>query len=113
MTGFAPAVRQQIVARAAGGWCERCGHYAMYGQIHHRRPRGMGGSTAVDTNTAANGLWLCGKCHAHVESHRAYALLNGYLVRQGHDPAGVPVRVHGDWVLLNDEGGLTPARGPA
>lgn len=51
----------------------------------------MGGSRREDTNTLAALLLLCEPCHFHVESHREEALRLGYLVRQGVDPATVPV----------------------
>ena len=106
MTGFPKAVRDTILARAKGG-CEVC-FFAQPDQIHHRRPRGAGGSKAVDTNTASNGLAICSGCHRMVESNRKEAFTNGWLVHQGHDPASVPVlRFGSDWVLLADDGTTT------
>lgn len=91
---FSPETRQIIVARA-GECCERCGLHARGGSIHHRRPRGMGGTKDPAAATAANGVLLCGSgttgCHGWVESHRAEALAQGWLVRQGVDPAIVPI----------------------
>jgi len=105
MTGFSRATKELIYDRAAGH-CEICGMGAVE-QAHHRRPRGAGGSTADDTNTAANGLGICQRCHDMTESRRTVALDRGWLVRQGHDPAAVPVLRHGaDWVLLQPEGGV-------
>jgi hypothetical protein len=44
-----------------------------------------------------------------VESRRALAYELGWLVRQGHNPAEIPVLRHGcDWVLLDDHGNTTP-----
>ena len=103
MTGFPKAVREQIVERA-GGACERCGMTAQASQHHHRRARGMGGSKAADTNTAANGLLLCIPCHADVESNREEALRFGWLVRQGQNPMEVSVLRKGAWVRLADNG---------
>jgi 5-methylcytosine-specific restriction enzyme A len=58
MTGFDPATRNVILGRAGfvGPWvcCERCGDWNATVQCHHRRPRGMGGSRAADTNLASN-----------------------------------------------------------
>jgi hypothetical protein len=103
-------VREQITRRA-NGMCEICFFYAAE-HIHHRRPRGAGGSKAPDTNTAANGIALCTECHTWVESNRTKALEVGWLVRQGHDPASVPmVRFGSDWVLLNDDGTTTAYKG--
>ena len=102
MTGFSKQVRDTILARANGG-CELC-HFHHPEQIHHRRPRGAGGSKAADTNQAANGLALCAECHRMVESDRVAALANGWLVRQGFDPAEVPVVLRGMWAVLTVEG---------
>lgn len=105
MSGFPKPVRDLIRARSDGR-CERCGIYPGV-QIHHRRPRGAGGSTAPDTNTASNGLHLCFRCHSQVESKRDMALALGYLVRQGQSPSEVPVFRFGQWALLNDNGTTT------
>lgn len=110
MTGFPKDVRDIITARAAGA-CE-IGYFCRPAQIHHRRPRGAGGSKRADTNTASNGLALCQACHALVESHRTVALFYGWLVRQGNNPATVPMlRHHYEWVLLADDGTVTAYTG--
>ena len=105
MTGFPKAVRDQVIARASG-YCERCGKLSFRYEIHHRRPRGMGGSKAADTNTAANALFVCADCHREIEADRKAALKFGWLVRQGQEPAEVKVFRRGTWVQLNNEGGL-------
>jgi 5-methylcytosine-specific restriction protein A len=102
MTGFPPKVRQIVVERS-GGYCEGCA-YQRAEQIHHRRPRGMGGSSAADTNTASNALALCYPCHAGFESRREAAEKFGWLVPQGISPASRPVLRRGVWVLLDDDG---------
>ncbi|WP_255584394.1 hypothetical protein [Dietzia sp. ANT_WB102] len=33
----------------------------------------------------------------------------GWIVRQGSDPREIPVYRYRRWVLLDDEGGITPA----
>ena len=104
MSGFTPATRK-IINDRAGGRCERCTLRPVE-QHHHRRPRGAGGSKRLDTNTPANAAALCMQCHIWAESHRQQALLEGWLVRQGHSPATVPVLYHGtDWVLFTEDGG--------
>lgn len=105
---FTPAVQEQIRERAKGR-CEMCGSLAMYHQIHHRRPRGMGGSKDPVCGTAANGLFLHPGCHAKIESNREQAYERGYLVRQGHNPAEVPVQRGSIWYLLGEDGSLTPS----
>jgi hypothetical protein len=88
--------------------------------LHHRRPRGMGGTRRADTHTAANLLLVCGSgvtgCHAYAESHRELAYERGWLVRQGDDPARTPLVLHsGRRVLLDPHapGYLSPQDGIA
>jgi len=74
--------------------------------LHHRRPRGMGGTTRADANSPANLLSLCAGCHGYVESERYESYTQGWLVHMHHDPAAVPVLHDMDgWVLLDDDGG--------
>lgn len=108
MTGFPKRVRALVEARA-NGFCERCGQPALVFQHHHRRPRGMGGSKADDTNSSANGLCVCVPCHREIEANRVEALAHGWLVRQGDDPAAAPVFRRGEWVLLDNDGQIKPA----
>jgi 5-methylcytosine-specific restriction protein A len=111
MNGFPKHVRNTVAARA-NGFCERCGANTPT-QLHHRRPRGMGGSRADDTNTAPNALAVCESCHREIESDRDDALKFGWLVRQGANPGDVPVFRRGQWVVLTDTGAaFMPANGP-
>jgi len=107
VTGFSPAIRALVLARAQG-CCEVCGCDMAGLQVHHRRPRGMGGSLRPDTNRTSNALVVCTSCHAAIESHREYARQRGYLVRQfGRPPLETPVLLHGaEWCLLDDDGGV-------
>ena len=107
MTAPSLQVRQTVYVRAQG-CCERCGASAYGGALHHRRPRGMGGSRRPETNRPANLILLDEACHLTIESPRDMARACGWLVRQTQDPACVPVlTVHG-WVFLDDEGGYQP-----
>ena len=112
MTGFSKHTRELVFLRA-GGRCERCGRppasWRAAFQWHHRRPRGMGGSKAADTNTAANCALLCGYCHAYVETHREGGFEAGWLVRQGEKPTETPLFLNGQWVLLDNYGYVIPA----
>lgn len=103
MTGFSKQVRD-IITRRAQGICERCGCAAPAYQLHHRRPRSMGGSKRADTNQPSNGLYVCVACHCAIESDRELSLENGWLVRQGQAPADIPVMRHGSSVYLSDDG---------
>ena len=112
MSGFSKPVRDLILARSKGG-CEVC-FFGQVEQLHHRRARGMGSTRRPESNMAANGLAVCAADHLMIESNRELALDRGWLVRQGHDPAEVPMLRHGaDWVLLQENGGVfVPPRGP-
>lgn len=109
VSAFSDVVKARVMARS-GGFCEVRvnGCWDEASQIHHRRPRGLGGSKNPATGQASNALAVCVPCHAHAESHRADALDRGWIVRQGHCPAEVPVFRYGRWVLLDDEGGIRP-----
>jgi 5-methylcytosine-specific restriction protein A len=105
MSGFPLKVRAVIIERAAGR-CEVCGEAKPGMQVHHRRPRGMGGSKRDCTNLASNGLYCCPDDHAWIESHREWAYAQGLLLRQGQKPTAWPVQLHRGLVLLSDSGGV-------
>ena len=107
-TGPSPTTVVLVLARS-DDTCEVCG-VAAGQQIHHRRPRGMGGTRREDSNAPSALLYLCAPCHhGEVESKRDWAIVHGWLVGQAQDPALVPVlhARHG-WVRLTDDGGVTP-----
>lgn len=112
------AIRALLLIRARGR-CEVCRAQLAEGwNVHHRLPKGMGGSTDPDRHCPSRLLALCGTgttgCHGDVESHRAWAREHGYLVRRGQDPALVPVRLPTTtgwrWLHLDPHG--TYAEGP-
>lgn len=103
MTAVSKAVRRQVIERDQGR-CVVTGAFVVdpdtlrpYGQfsIHHRRPRGMGGSKDPAVNSPANLLLLSGTgttgAHGWVESHRAEAVDQGLIVSQAQSPELVPV----------------------
>lgn len=105
MTGFSDEVHAILDGRSMGR-CEVC----VGGRVvehHHRRPRGSGGSKDRETNLPSNGLALCGPCHRMIESHRTVALLLGWLLPQGVDPAARRVMYRGEWAVLSTDGGVT------
>ncbi len=119
MTGFKPAVVQQIGQRDHG-MCALCGR-RVWGErgvqwhVHHRLPRAMGSSKKPHVNAAANGLLLHASCHGWVESNRSTARARGLIVLHGkHLPADVPVwhAAHDSWVLLADDGSVTRIQQP-
>ena len=110
-----PGTFEKVWERDAGQ-CVRCG-LALVGarglswSVHHRRPRGSGGSKLKWVDLPGNLILLCGSgvtgCHGWVESHRAVARDKGWLVPLNgiRLPSAVPVHhaLHGV-VVLNDMG---------
>jgi hypothetical protein len=76
--------------------------------IHHRIPRGMGGTKDPKVSSPANLIVLCGSgttgCHGDVESYRD-ARARGLLLWRSQDPAEVPVEV-----CVQRASGLVPAQ---
>lgn len=94
--------RNTVLTRAMG-LCELCG--AQASNIHHRRPRGMGGTKASWINEPPNLLALCGSgtmgCHGMIEANRATAYVNGWLLRTGSMPERTPfVDLKASWWIL-------------
>lgn len=103
------AQREQLHARSTG-MCELCGVRPAT-NWHHRKNRSQGGK-----DTLANALHLCGSgttgCHGHVTEHPAESYDKGWSVLRAFDPADVSVYRLGEWVYLNDDGGVfVPPRG--
>lgn len=113
-TGPSADVRIAVGCRANDA-CERCGVFIDEGlQIHHRKPRRMGGSRDPLIGSVSNLVLLCSECHLRgVELHRLQAYRDGYLLHAGDDPQKVPVKIYGrGYVLLTAEGAYAPERPP-
>jgi 5-methylcytosine-specific restriction enzyme A len=108
---YAAGARDLI--RDRDGCCVLCGGPDV--DAHHRLPRGRGGARWDQSRVALSRLvWLCRECHRWVESRRTLAYGLGLLVRHGITPcSAIPVSRHGRWVLLTDDGLLTPTDSPA
>ena len=103
---FSTATRARIHARAKGR-CEVCGARIVNGgQIHHRKPRGMGGTSDSGKASCANGLWVHPRCHDRIESQRVRAIENGWLVPQTAVPEFVPVKLWDGLFLLSPDGSM-------
>lgn len=90
--------------------CRRCPRAGE--QIHHRKPRGMGGTRDPRINCPENLILLCSECHAWIESHRADSIADGWLVSKWADPAAVPLVLHGLPVWLARDGHAYPRKEP-
>ena len=100
-----------LVSSRADGCCEAmfvddCNGRAE--QMHHRRPRGAGGTKRKDANSPANLLFVCLPCHNSIESFRGVARERGFLISQHNvAPAShIGVWRRGELVLLDDFGGV-------
>jgi 5-methylcytosine-specific restriction enzyme A len=103
---FSTATRVLIFKRA-NGKCEACGLPILgAAQDHHRRPRGMGGSSDPFTDGAANGLRVHPGCHEGIERNRTWALERGLLLSQWQVPSEHRVKLWSGWALLGDDGTL-------
>jgi 5-methylcytosine-specific restriction protein A len=100
------------VAARSGSMCELCGQRRAV-EVHHRRPRRMGGTRWAGIHSLANLVHLDEVCHDWAEDRSVLADAAGVrLVHRGDvDPAEVPVwlaSVNGTgWYLLDP----TPADG--
>jgi hypothetical protein len=107
-----------VVIHRDRGQCALCGdrpdgERGTGWSVHHRRPRGMGGTRWDEINSPANLVILCGSgatlCHSTVESRRSVAFDLGLLVRQNAAPSQVPIHhaVHGICWLTDDGEAVT------
>ena len=97
---------RRLIKERAKGCCELCGTPAHEtAQIHHRRPRGMGGTKNPESRSASNGLYVHFRCHQRIELNRADALKNGWLLLQSQS-LEAPVRLHSGWVVLHEDGSV-------
>lgn len=105
-TGPGEKTVKLVLARSDGA-CERCLRRTPE-QLHHRKPRGAGGSSDPAINYPSNLLALCSQCHLEVESDRTVSKEQGWLVPFEQDPAETPVWIAGlGKVFLNDDGSTT------
>jgi 5-methylcytosine-specific restriction enzyme A len=106
-TGASPVVLLLVKTRS-GGRCERCAwSVPVDAEVHHRVPRGMGGSKDPRINLPSNLVNLCAACHRWAESYRSAAYRDGWLVHRTAEPNATPIesKLHG-YVLFADDGGV-------
>lgn len=99
-----------FVCRKPLRWEERGVGWSM----HHRKPRGMGGTSDPRVASIANALTVCGSgvtgCHGRIERNRDVALAVGLLIprnatTESFAPAAVRVRrMDKTWWLLTESG---------
>ena len=74
--------------------------------IHHRQPRGMGGTSRLTANSLAVLMLICGTgvtgCHGYIERNRSWALSQGFLLplpvpdkpTEATNPVAVPITLY-------------------
>ena len=106
----------ELVTGRSGGNCEcmSSGCTLIAEHLHHRRPKGIGGTRRPESQWASNALHVCLKCHLRIHAMPNWSRDNGFLVRQSDDPSSVPVwwrcAKHGQkvFVLLDEGGQIVP-----
>lgn len=96
--------RQTVLARA--GWrCERCLSLPI-DHVHHRRPKGSGGTSLEWVDAPANLVALCRQCHEWAHAHPREARESGWLISKwGGMADSVPLTdLSGVTVWLTDDG---------
>ncbi|MEU0468949.1 hypothetical protein ABZ215_33510 [Amycolatopsis sp. NPDC006131] len=100
-----------IVRARSGGWCEVAIPGVCLGRAtnyQHRVNRSQGGKYTPSAALDACGSGTTG-CHGAIHASPARAYENGWSVRSTDHPLTRPVLRRGEWVLLDDAGGYTPA----
>jgi hypothetical protein len=105
-----PSIRKRVLARDE--FCVRCGFLIDPGNysIHHRKPRGMGGTKDPAISRLSNLLALCGSgttgCHGWVESSRRLAYERGFLLHHNDNAKTTPVFTYAGWRLFDNDGNV-------
>lgn len=93
------------VRRRDGHACYGCASVGSSNDVHHRKPRGAGGtSDPAREYGMENLITLCRTCHDHAETNRNEARDLGRIVHSAADPASIPVvdRRGTAWTLTAD-----------
>jgi hypothetical protein len=131
-TGFPPAVKLAIRARAGDGdpdnaVCEACGVWlGRYGgEIQHIIARGSGGTSLPEIGSVVNGCLLCGcaalrtGCHGRCEKRDPEMNERGFWRLHGERPGTTPLEMHGRdggftrWLTPDGHYSTTPTVGDA
>lgn len=110
------AARRLVRARD-GSRCQMCGVNleGRRGSVHHRTPKGMGGSAKLES--PANLVTLCGSgttgCHSKAHANPHWARLHGWIVSRSFDPVEIPVDMFDGWHYLMDDGSRIPCMPPS
>jgi hypothetical protein len=104
---------RRIVAARDMDRCQMCGLrlFNQWRSVHHRKPKGMGGSALLES--PANLVTLCGAgnadgCHGKAHSNPEWARNHGWIVPRALEPLEVPVDMHDGWFYLHPDGSRRP-----
>lgn len=109
--GVPKRVAELVIERDKGECVAQVTHIGLgrlYEQLHHRKPRRMGGSRDPGVNLPQNLICLCRPCHEWIESHRAEAMDKGWLVRGNQDIVTTPLVYRGTDRYLMPDGTIRP-----
>jgi 5-methylcytosine-specific restriction protein A len=96
-------IRRLVLARD-GEKCLRCLAPAV--DVHHRRPKGMGGTgNKYIALGMANLVSLCRDCHTEIHTQPELGYRTGFLLHSWEDPAEIPLVIKPGTFLVK----LTPA----
>jgi hypothetical protein len=110
--GVPTSVRSALAARSEG-MCEigTVGCTGRATDLAHRKKVGAGGRKGAAAKThhvLSNALAACRSCHQNAHYAPGAAYWRGWHVLENQHPADVPVLRRQQWVLLDDQGGITP-----
>ena len=80
--------------------CHKCGRRNSNLDVHHRKPKQMGGADAKTTYGLANLVSLCRDCHSWVHQHPEEAMSVGLLLSQSAEPDREYITSRGQRVAL-------------
>lgn len=102
MSNEIPAASREALKVRDRGQCLRCGMAGT--DWHHRKRRREGG------HGPGNGATLCGLDHRWVHANPLEARDLGFIVHTADDYLTIPIKTFMGWVLLDDDGGMTPIK---
>lgn len=95
------------VRRRDGSTCWRCRKQGDGLDVHHRKPKQMGGAGTATEFGLANLVSLCRDCHSWVHANPSEAMLTGLLLSQSSTPEREPITVAGRTRWLTSTGRIT------
>lgn len=98
---------RKLLKKRSGGLCEVCPVEHEGTDWHHRIRESQGGAWS-----GSNGLRVCRARHAWITLNPYGARAKGWGLWSHDKPAAEPVLYRGEWVLLGDDGSVTPSAPP-